>query len=224
MASYRGHLMLAAPLGAAYGALALTRPDADWGTVILAASLTSVGGLMPDLDSDSGVPVRELFGMLAALTAVFLFQPLRETGYTIEQTLGMLIVAYFVVRYGVSRVFNYLTVHRGMFHSVPAMIISGMLIYLTYPSTDYHLKLYFAGGMMLGFLSHLVLDEIYAIDFNGLRIKTNQFAGTALKFTSPSWMATLVTYFILFGLGYLMFNDVPEWAQATTNWLAMLRR
>jgi hypothetical protein len=223
MASYRGHLSLSAPLGAAYGALALTRPDPDWGTAILAGTLTTVGGLLPDLDSDSGVPVRELFGLLATVLAVFLFHPLREAGLSIEQTLTVLILSYFFLRYVVSAGFKMVTVHRGMFHSIPAMLISGLVVYLAYPSADFRLKLFLGGGVAVGYLSHLILDEIYAYDFNGIKLKANQFAGTALKLGSPSWAATLLTYAVLIGLGYLAFNDVPTWAREPGRWLASLR-
>lgn len=223
MASYRGHLMLAAPLGAAYGALAVWRPEFDWGTAILGAALTTVGGLLPDLDSDSGVPVRELFGMLSALIAVFLFQPLREAGLSLQQTLGVVIVSYFFVRYVVAAVFKRCTVHRGMFHSIPGTLIAGLIVYLAYPSADIVLKGYLAGAVALGYLSHLVLDEICSVDFNGLQVKVNQFAGTALKFGSPSWMATLLTYALLGSLMYLTVNDVPGWAKNPLAWFAAIK-
>ncbi len=64
-----------------------------------------------------------------------------------------------------------------------------------------------AGGVLIGFLSHLLLDEIYAVDFRGLRPKLNQFAGSALKFYSKSWLATLFTYVVLGGLGYQYYLD-----------------
>src|SRR5437868_10562761 len=102
MASYRGHLMLSAPLGAAYGGLALLRPEFDWGPIVLGAGLTTVGGLLPDLDSDSGVPVRELFGITAAATAVIVLHPLLQRGLPLEQALVFMGAAYFVVRYGLS--------------------------------------------------------------------------------------------------------------------------
>src|SRR5207248_7293577 len=78
MASYRGHLMLAAPLGAAYGSLALWRPEPDWGPAIVAAGLATLGGLVPDLDSGSGVPQRELFGVTAAVVPALMYQSLRD--------------------------------------------------------------------------------------------------------------------------------------------------
>ena len=212
MASYRGHLMLSAPLGAAYGAVALMRPEFDWGPIVLGAGLTTVGGLLPDLDSDSGVPVRELFGLLAAAAVAVLFHPLRERGLPLEQALGVMAIAYVLIRYAVADFFRRITVHRGMFHSLPAMLIGGLIVYLSYPSPDIVLRLYLAGSVMLGFLSHLVLDEFCAVDFMGLSIRLNKFAGSALKFGSPSYPATIATYAILFVLGYFAWSGSPDWA------------
>ncbi len=60
---------------------------------------------------------------------------------------------------------------------------------------------------MLGFLSHLVLDELYSVDFMGLRVRLNKYAGSALKLASRSWPATLTTYVILAGLGFLALQE-----------------
>ena len=59
MASFRGHLTFSASLGAVYGGWLYWQLGVDWGTSALAAGLTAVGGMLPDLDSDSGIPVRE---------------------------------------------------------------------------------------------------------------------------------------------------------------------
>src|SRR5262245_5378404 len=101
MASYQGHLALAAPLGAAYGAAAAfyLLPDSDWGVYFLGAGLTTRGGLLPDLDSDSGVPVREMFGLLAVAVPILLFRRLEHT-FTLEQTLVILAGLYLLIRYG----------------------------------------------------------------------------------------------------------------------------
>ena len=206
MASYRGHLMLSAPLGVAYGCVAFLRPEFTWGAIVLGAGLTTVAGLLPDLDSDSGVPVRELFGILAAVAVAVLFDPLRSRGLPLEQALAVMAIAYLIVRYGVSDFFRRITVHRGMFHSIPAMLIAGLVVYLVYPSTDVVLRLYLAGAVMIGFLSHLILDECCSVNFMGLTIRLNKFAGSALKFTSPSMPATIATYAILVVLGYLAYS------------------
>jgi hypothetical protein len=219
MASYRGHLMFAAPLGAAYGSLSLLQPEWDWGPIFLGAGFCAIGGVLPDLDSDSGVPQREMFGTISAVAAALLYHPLRvRAGLPVEQALVLVGLFYFLVRYGVAALFRKVTVHRGMFHSVPAMLIAGLVVYLTYPATDLMLRFYLAGAIMLGFLSHLVLDEFYAVDFNGVRVKFNKFSGSAVKFGSQSWSATLFTYALLIGLGYVAWEGTPAWAQIPKNW------
>lgn len=204
MASYQGHLSTSAVLGAVYGGAAAWYINLDWGPVFLGAGLTALGGLLPDLDSDSGVPVRELFGLLAAAAPFLLVGRLASSGFSLEQILVILAAAYLFIRYGLSTYFKHVTVHRGMFHSVPAMLIAGLAVYLAYDGSDW-LRWYFAGGIMLGFLSHLVLDEICAVDFSGVKITLNRFAGSALKLTSPSWKATAFTYLVLLVLGYVIF-------------------
>ncbi len=217
MASFRGHLSFSAPLGVAYGALALMRHEFDWGACTVGAGVTMIGGMMPDLDSDSGIPVREMFCALAAASAFLVYPPLRENGFTLEQTLVFMTGVYFFIRYVVANYFRRWTVHRGMFHSIPAIFITGLLVYLAYPSRDVYLKLYLAGGMMLGFLSHLILDEIYTVNLMGLRIRFNKFAGSALKFTSPSYRATLATYTILLLLTYVAWEGVPSWLRKPSH-------
>jgi hypothetical protein len=207
MASYRGHLMFSSMLGASYGALGMLRGPFDWGAAFLGAGLTTLGGLLPDLDSDSGVPVRELFGVAAFLAPLLAYHRLSGADLSAEQRVVVLAGIYLFVRYVLSGVFKRWTVHRGMFHSVPALVISGLIVYLVYPSTDVALRLYLALGVMLGFLSHLVLDELYSVDFMGVGIRLNKYAGSALKLTSPSRAATLTAYALLAGLAYLAWND-----------------
>ena len=208
MASYRGHLAFASLLGAAYGAVGLLRFDFDWGPVCLATGVTTLGGLLPDLDSDSGVPVRETFGLAAAVVPLLLHRRLeRACGLSPEQTLVLLGLIYLGIRYGLAQVFRRITVHRGMFHSVPGMLVAGLALYLIYHSDQFWQRVYLAVGVMLGFLSHLVLDELYSVDFMGLRVRLNKYAGSALKFVSPSWPATLIAYGILTGLSVAAWYD-----------------
>jgi hypothetical protein len=208
MASYRGHLTLSSILGAGVGVAAALGLHLDWGTVFLGAGLTALGGLVPDLDSDSGVPVREVFGLAAAATPLLLFRRLENAGLSVEQTLAVLGGVYLVIRYGAAWVFNKFTVHRGMFHSLPAMVIAGLVVFLLDHSPNPGVRLYLAAGTMIGFLSHLVLDELCSIDFMGFKVRLNRYAGSALKLASPSWTATLATYVLLAGLSFLAWMEV----------------
>jgi hypothetical protein len=207
MASYRGHLTLSSILGAGVGVAAALGLHLDWGVVFLGAGLTALGGLLPDLDSDSGVPVREVFGLAAAAMPLLLFRRLENAGLSVEQTLAVLGGVYLLIRYGAAWVFNKLTVHRGMFHSLPAMLIAGLVVFLLDHSPNPGVRLYLAAGTMIGFLSHLVLDELCSIDFMGFKVRLNRYAGSALKLASPSWTATLTTYVLLAGLSALAWME-----------------
>jgi hypothetical protein len=208
MAGFRGHITTSGALGLAVGAVGAFYFHYDWGVVALAAGLTAVGGMLPDLDSSSGIPVRELFGLAGVFIPLLLVERLRRAGLNQEQLLAVLAGTYLGVRYGVSNVFRRLTVHRGMFHSVPAMAIAGLAVFLMHqpePQLDTQELVkrgFLAVGTMIGFLSHLVLDEIFAVNLMGVVPKLNQFAGSALKLKSDSMPATLCTYAILCTCSY----------------------
>jgi len=210
MASYQGHLTVSSILGAVYGSVGALGLDLDWGPVFLGAGLTALGGLLPDLDSDSSVPVRELFSLLAAVVPFVVVRRLRRAGivFETEELIVIAILVYVLVRFGLARVFKSYTVHRGMFHSIPAMGIAGLVVFFFSQNPIIGVRLYLAGGVMLGFLSHLLLDELYSVDFMGNRVRPNKYAGSAFKFSSPSWSATVTTYVLLTLLAYLASREL----------------
>jgi hypothetical protein len=211
MASFRGHIAFASVLGGVYGGVGSVVFGLDWGPVFLGAGLTALGGLMPDLDSDSGVPVRELFSLAAVMTPLLLVRRLHHAGLTPEQILALMAGVYVLVRYGGAALFKRITVHRGMFHSLPAMAIAGLLIYLGDHRADARIRLFLAGGVMLGYFSHLLLDEIYSVDLIGRKmIRLNKYAGTAVKFYSPSWIATLTCYSLLASLAWVAWREFEK--------------
>lgn len=209
MAGFRMHIGVSTACGVAAGvatAIPLKHPPA---TAFLVGTLTAVGGMLPDLDSDSGRPVRELTALAAAVVPMLFYNRLKDTGLTHEGVLAVLVAGYLIIRYGVIHLFKHITVHRGMFHSIPAMLVSGLVVYLAYdvPQAQQSTRYVLAGGVMLGFLSHLVLDEIYSVDLNGIGIKLKASAGSAFKFFSPSVWGTAVCYGIFGALGYLAYLD-----------------
>lgn len=209
MAGFRTHITVSAACGVAAGVATVVPLNHPLETGFLVGCLTAVGGMLPDLDSDSGVPVREMSSLVAAVIPLLLFTRLRELGLTHEGVLAALVGCYLIVRYGVVHLFKYVTVHRGMFHSIPAMLIAGLVVYLAYdrPTAQQSTRYVLAGGVMLGFLSHLILDEIYSIDLNGLRIKLKGSAGSAFKLFSSSVWGTAACYALLGGLGFLAYKD-----------------
>ena len=159
------------------------------------------------IDSVSGIPLREMFGLTAVVLPLTMIPRLSQMHVSQEGILASLLFGYLFIRYMGSKVFKYFTVHRGMFHSVPAMLIAGLVVYLGYHSPDRRLRVLFACGVMIGFLSHLVLDELYSVDLRGLKVKLKPSAGTAVKFVSPSLIATTTCYTLLGALFYLAYLE-----------------
>lgn len=202
MASWRGHITFSTGLGLAYAAGSWWQLGVDWPIACVGGLLTAVGGLLPDLDSDSGVPVRELSHLAAAIVPFILLRRVAGLGISPEQAILAIGGSYLFVRYVLTNIFRKMTVHRGMFHSIPAMLITGLLVFVGLDHPAIESRLFFSIGVMLGFLSHLVLDEICSVDLNGVVPKLKDSAGTAVKFWSSSLPATAFTYIVLAGLGY----------------------
>ena len=89
------------------------------------------------------------------------------------------------------------------------MLVAGLTVYLAYdcPAAQQSTRYVLAGGVMIGFLSHLILDEIYSVDFNGIRIKLKASAGSAFKMFSSSVWGTAACYGLLGALGFLAYKD-----------------
>lgn len=181
MANFATHLYGAAAVSSV-GALAChTAGWADQSQTQTLFLLGVAGGLLPDIDSDSSTPIRAFFTLLGAVlgfAAGFAF-----VGQLAPVELGLVWLGVFLaVRYGVLEIFARFTVHRGLLHSLLAAVFMGM--------AAVHLSLHWLGiapqqawlnGLFitLGYLTHLVLDELYSVNLLNARVKRS--FGTALK-------------------------------------------
>jgi len=203
MAGYQTHITVSGALGVGYGAASVLVAGFTPVEGALAGALTWFSGMLPDLDSDSGRPVREVFSLLAAFTPFAMMGHLMQWGHGDNETAVLLaIVLYVVIRYGGQFVLNRVSVHRGMFHSIPAMIIAAEIAFLAFRTSTLSAKLLMAGGVALGFFSHLLLDEIYSVEWSGVHVRLNKFAGSAVKFVGKSVGPNLITYSLLMVLTY----------------------
>jgi membrane-bound metal-dependent hydrolase YbcI (DUF457 family) len=209
MAGFRGHITFSSALGVAYGGLSWWQLNVDWPVAAVGGLLTAAAGMLPDIDSDSGIPMREISTSVSAIAPLVFIRRIAGLGLSPEEALLITIGIYCFVRFVFFRAIRRLSVHRGMFHSIPAMLIAGLATFLILDFPSMELRGFLAIGVMLGFLSHLVLDELCSVDLNGVIPKLNKFAGTAVKFWSPSLPATAFTYLFLGGLTYLAWNELP---------------
>jgi hypothetical protein len=210
MAGFKTHITVSSLLGVGGGTAAYLMYGVPGPTCALAAGLCGVAGMLPDIDSDSGRPLHESLAFAAAVVPMMLLHKLRHSELSHEVIVLAGAGAYLLVRFGLGFLLKHCTVHRGMFHSLPAAAIFGEIGFLLAPNDDLAMKLFLAGAVVAGFLSHLLLDEIYSIDWaHGLRVK--QSFGTALKFWGHSGVANLATYAELALLSAVLILQ-PQWS------------
>ena len=202
MAGYREHITVSGLLGIAYGCSAVFMFGYSVVQAAIGATLTWISGMLPDLDSESGKPVRELFGVVAALAPLISMQHFQATGMQGDRAMLFALLSYGLVRYGGALFLAKLTVHRGMFHSIPALLISGELMFLAYPSDELRVRTLLGIGVGLGFLSHLILDEMYSVQWDGAKVKLAKSAGSAMKFFGMKAVPNAVAMGLLLCLTY----------------------
>ncbi|QTF93104.1 metal-dependent hydrolase [Halomonas sp. BM-2019] len=181
MANFRTHLGVAAAGGAvvAHGGWQAGLWTA-WEALPLLA-LVALGGILPDIDADRSKAIRLIFNLLAvpAVVAGALLLQGRVASGTLLLACGAL---YLGVRYLAGALFSRFTVHRGLWHSLLAAALCGTvtaaLSHRLFAQPD---ALAWAHGVAvaLGFIIHLLLDELYSVDLTGARIKRS--FGTAFK-------------------------------------------
>jgi len=194
MAGFKMHITTSTVLGVGYGAGGYLLLDVPETSCLLATGLCSLSGMLPDLDSDTGVPLRESIAFTAAVVPMLLIDRLTHLGMDTEAMVLVGGLIYVGIRFGLAEVLKRYTVHRGMWHSLPAAAIAGLLAFLLCSCDSLFLQSYKAFAVVTGFMSHLVLDEIYAIEWKGVVPRFKRSFGTAIKFYSSNTWANISVY------------------------------
>ena len=185
MAGFKTHLTVSSLAGVGYGATAHFMYGVPASTCILAGGLCGVSGMLPDVDSGPGRPLRESMGFAAAVVPMMLIDRLEQLGLSQEMMILVGALIYVAVRFGVAELLRRYTIHRGMFHSLPAALIAGELAFLLASGDDVRLRVYKAGAVVLGYVSHLVLDELYSLELYRGRPRLKRSFGTARESVQP---------------------------------------
>lgn len=181
MADFRTHLSVAAGGGALVAFGGSQAGLWTWSEALPLAALVAFGGILPDIDSDHSKAIRlifNLFAVLAVMAGVLLLQARLTPGQLVAACGGL----YVGVRYAAGTVFKRYTVHRGIWHSLLAGGLCGLVVTaLGYRLFEQGAYQAWAQGLALftGVMIHLLLDELYSVDLTGARIKRS--FGTALK-------------------------------------------
>lgn len=181
MANYATHIAVGTVASGALATLTLAANVIDHSGLIAVTLAGVAGSVLPDIDLRDSRASRILFSGIAVF-ASFCVLFVGASRFSIAELWILWIGTLLFVRYGVHAVFHYFAIHRGVWHSVLAGVFWAFLTAIVYHyMLGFHEGVAWLGGgfMLVGYLVHLILDEIYSVDFMGNRLKAS--FGTALK-------------------------------------------
>lgn len=202
MADFNTHLIGAAAVSGVAATVLVMSGAAPHQAVIGYFFLGVIGGLLPDIDLPTSVPVRLTF-LALAVGAGFLVVFTFGNRYSLAELLVLWLGCFLLIRHGLFNLLDQWTVHRGLVHTVPMGAILGLLTVLIafrfFNASAVHAWL--CGTFLtLGFLVHLLLDEFYSVDLFGRKLLKSSF-GTAFSFgTLRQPLGTAALYLAIAGL------------------------
>lgn len=194
MANFNTHFNVAAVATGLAAATLLSAEHINLNTALGLWFLGTIGGLLPDIDSDNSTSLDIIFNLFAfsAVLIVLRYVSSDMVSFVEFQQLSLLelialpLVVYTLMRYLVRPIFEKITVHRGSCHSLSFVLLIALmatqLVWRLVPQTsDQSIMIaWLSGGFVfLGGVIHLTLDELYSVDLSNVTIKRS--FGSALK-------------------------------------------
>ncbi|MDB4481249.1 metal-dependent hydrolase, partial [bacterium] len=142
MADFKTHITTSTALGFLYGGVGYFGFEVPLAHCMIAGSLCSVAGMLPDLDSNSGKPQREMLSFVSVIIPMMMLPRFEAIGMTTEHMIFVAGVMYVLIRFGIGGLFRRFTKHRGMWHSIPAALIAGLVTFMICLSNDLEIRIY----------------------------------------------------------------------------------
>jgi hypothetical protein len=184
MANFKAHVSIAATVSSVAALVAVDARLIDGADAPWLIFLGIIGGMLPDIDANNSKPVKLLFNALALLGVSAVWVIFRNS-YAQQPLLLGAAATYVGIRYGLFNLFNSFTEHRGVFHSLLAAVFFACLMTcISFYFLQWDILHAWLNGLFvaIGFIVHLVLDELYSVDLSNTRMKKS--FGTALKLFS----------------------------------------
>jgi hypothetical protein len=181
MANFTTHIAVGTVAAGALATLTLAADVVAPENLIAVTMAGVLGSVLPDIDLKDSRAGRTMFaglGIFFSFAVLFSF----ATKFSIAELWILWLGTLVTVRYGVFAIFHRVCVHRGVWHSiVAALFCSAATAVVFYHVLGRHEGVAWLAGafMFIGFIVHLVLDEMYSVDVMDTRIKAS--FGTALK-------------------------------------------
>jgi hypothetical protein len=181
MAKFTTHLAVGTVVSGTLATLTLAADVIAPQNLVAVTLAGCLGSVLPDIDLKDSRPSRALFAGLSIFLSFAVLFHFAERLSIVEMWVIWLGTLFFV-RYGLHTLFHRFCIHRGIWHSLAAALVcsfaTAIAFYYVFGRPDG--VAWLAGAFMLvGYLTHLTLDEIYSVDIVGNYIKKS--FGTALK-------------------------------------------
>jgi hypothetical protein len=209
MANFKVHVTTAAVISLVASLAIYSSGLVSIEQTLFLALIGTGGGILPDIDSDNSKSIKIIFSFLGVCSSLMLlFLSLPSLGILLA--LFNAAATYFFITTTIKKIFCKYSVHRGVIHSVPiGLLISLSIIVCGILITGNILISWICGiFLLLGFMIHLVLDEICSVDLAGIRLKKS--FGTALKlFSKKNIIVYIFVYILLIFLCYYLKGNIP---------------
>jgi membrane-bound metal-dependent hydrolase YbcI (DUF457 family) len=181
MANFTTHIAVGTVVSGALATLTLAADVIAPENLVAVTMAGVLGSVLPDIDLKDSRPAQAMFGGLAVfLSFVVLFTVAYQ--FSIAEMWLIWLGTLVGVRFGGQALFHRFSYHRGIWHSILAAVFFWLLtaVVFKYALGRHEGVAWLAGGFMfMGYMTHLLLDEIYSVDVFDARIKSS--FGTAIK-------------------------------------------
>jgi len=189
MANFKTHLQVASVGSGLASSLFYSSGHLSAGEACLCWVMGTLGGILPDIDSDNSHSLGILFGAFSIIACGFTAVAWIDV-WPLAWVWGACTLVFLAVQLGIRQIFARFTVHRGIFHSLLAGFLfmfiaaAGAGFLGASGTTSWFLALFLG----FGYCIHLLLDEMFGVDFMNVAIKKS--FGSAFKLFDYGNMTT----------------------------------
>ena len=201
---FKNHAKTGLFTGYVYGCALYSLDKVDAKTSIYCILATYLGSILPDYDSDHSRSFNIIMEFLSLLVSFIFILWVND-----PRLVPVSFLIYISMRYQVSVVIQRITIHRGVMHSIIALLCCSLSTVLILRYFDIVREWYIGVGLGIGFLSHLLLDEINSLyDLKSKKFVKKKSFGTAMKLCSNSWSSVVVCGIILVEIIILIMGEL----------------
>jgi membrane-bound metal-dependent hydrolase YbcI (DUF457 family) len=227
MANFATHIAIGTVVSGALATVTLAADLVAPENIVAVTLAGMLGSVLPDIDLKESRPARAVFAGLAVFFSFAVLFSL-ERRYSIAEMLIMWLGTLLLVRYVAKEIFFRFSYHRGIWHSLLAMAFCALItawVFYRPLQRDAGVAWLAAGFLSIGFLTHLILDELYSVDVMDTRIKAS--FGTALKLVDSRHWGHSCAMALATGLIFLVTPPTKVFVENITSralWSELQRR